>query len=215
MASPKLPWSRLWLCVWRLIPSPLTDGRLLLAADDSVNPKTGKRIYGCDYHYDHAHKANQAKYVWSQNIVQVGLLKWVHGRFTCLPLSWCFYRLQKSVTKEFKTKIEQVIEMVQKIDGFFKCPVLLVVDNWFACQTLIKPLRTAMTNDFHLLSRLRTNTKLYDKTIPSYSGRGRPKKYGACVGNVKQEGKKRKSRAKHVDVFLYGKQRTVRIRHNS
>jgi hypothetical protein len=139
---------------------PMTDGRLLLAADDSVSPKTGKHIDGCDYHYDHAAKTNQAKYVWSQNIVQVGLLKWVHGRFACLPLSWCFYRLQKSVSKEFKTKIEQVIDMVLIIYRFFKFPVLLVVDNWFASKTLVKPLRKEVGENFHLLSRLRTNAKL-------------------------------------------------------
>jgi hypothetical protein len=210
MASPKLPWMRLWQCLWRLIPSPLTDGRLLLAADDSINPKTGKRIHGCDYHYDHAAKANQSKYVWSQNIVQVGLLKWIHGRFACLPLSWCFYRLQKSNNKEFKTKIEQVIDMVLIIYRFFKCPILLVVDNWFACQTLVKPLRKEMKTKFQLLSRLRTNAKLYDKCVPQYSGRGRPRKYGKCIGNVKQEGKKRKKKVKKYDGFIYGKKRTVK-----
>lgn len=120
MASPKLPWMRIWQCLWKLIPMPMTDGHMLLAADDSMNPKTGKHIHGCDYHYDHAAKTNQAKYVWSQNIVQVGLLKLIHGRYACLPLSWCFYRLQKSVTKEFKTKIEQVIDMVLVIYRFFK-----------------------------------------------------------------------------------------------
>ena len=210
IASPKLPWLRLWQCLWRLIPSPLTDGRLLLAADDSVNPKTGKHIHGCDYHYDHAAKANQAKYVWSQNIVQVGLLKWIHGRFSCLPLSWCFYRLQKSNSKEFKTKVEQVIDMVLVIYRFFKFPVLLVVDNWFACQTLVKPLRKEMKTKFHLLSRLRTNAKLYDQRVPQYSGRGRPRKYGKCIGNVKQEGKKRKKKIKKYDVFIYGRKRMVK-----
>ena len=210
MASPKLPWMHLWQCLWRLIPSPLTDGRLLLAADDSINPKTGKHIHGCDYHYDHASKSNQSKNVWAQNIVQVGLLKLIHGRFACLPLSWCFYRLQKSNNKEFKTKIEQVIDMVLVIYRFFKCPVLLVVDNWFASQTLVKPLRKEMKTKFHLLSRLRTNTKLYDKCVPQYSGRGRPPKYGKCIGNVKQEGKSRKKKAKKYDIFIYGKKRTVK-----
>ena len=64
MASRKLPWMQIWQCLWRLIPLPMTEGRLLLAADDSVTPKTGKHIHGCDYHYDHAAKANQAKYVY-------------------------------------------------------------------------------------------------------------------------------------------------------
>ena len=44
MASPKIPWSRLWTCLWKMIPEPLTGDRLLLLLDDSINPKTGKKI---------------------------------------------------------------------------------------------------------------------------------------------------------------------------
>jgi len=28
MASPKIPWQRLWQCLWEMIPAPLTDDRL-------------------------------------------------------------------------------------------------------------------------------------------------------------------------------------------
>jgi len=52
MASTTLPWRRLWQTVWRLIPSPETDGRLLVALDDSLNPKIGKNIFGCDTIFD-------------------------------------------------------------------------------------------------------------------------------------------------------------------
>jgi hypothetical protein len=34
MASVKLPWEALWETWWRAIPSPLVEGRLLLALDD-------------------------------------------------------------------------------------------------------------------------------------------------------------------------------------
>jgi hypothetical protein len=47
MASNKLPWSRLWPQLWNMIPSPVTDGRLLVALDDFINPKTGRKIFGC------------------------------------------------------------------------------------------------------------------------------------------------------------------------
>ena len=46
MASPKIPWKGLWQTLWKMIPDPLTDGRLLLALDDCINPKTGKKILG-------------------------------------------------------------------------------------------------------------------------------------------------------------------------
>lgn len=207
MASPKFPWEALWQCLWRLIPSPLTDGRLILAADDSMSPKTGKKIYGCDYHFDHAAKMNQSHHVWSQNIVQVGLLKWIHGRYVCLPLSWCFYQLQKTCPEGFQTKLEQVEKMVCSIHKVFKQPILLVADSWFSAKTLVTPLRHQLGNDFHFLSRLRTNTKLYDTIIPAYSGRGRPRKYGLCLGNTKELGERYRKKSQCYSTFLYGKQR--------
>ena len=97
MASPKIPWKGLWQTLWKMIPDPLTDGRLLLALDDCINPKTGKKIFGCDKVFDHAAKQNQSKYPWAQNIVAIGLLKTVKGRWACLPLSYRFYHLKKSI----------------------------------------------------------------------------------------------------------------------
>jgi hypothetical protein len=44
MASPKIPWNRLWIRLWKLIPAPETNGRLLVALDDFINPKTGRNI---------------------------------------------------------------------------------------------------------------------------------------------------------------------------
>jgi hypothetical protein len=43
MASSKIPWSRPWPRVWKMIPEPETNGRLLVALDDFINPKTGYR----------------------------------------------------------------------------------------------------------------------------------------------------------------------------
>ena len=73
--------------VWGLIPFPETEGRLLVALDDYINPKIGKNIFGCETIFDHAAKANQSQYPWAQNFVAVGLLKQVKGRWACLFLS--------------------------------------------------------------------------------------------------------------------------------
>ena len=66
MASPKIPWEQLWQRLWQMIDNPLTDGRLLVALDDYINPKTGKKIFGCANVFDHAAKQNQSKYPWAQ-----------------------------------------------------------------------------------------------------------------------------------------------------
>ena len=62
MASPCLPWVSLWHIIWSLIPDPFTDGRLLIALDDSVNNKCGRRIFGCGFFHDHTAKLNQPSY---------------------------------------------------------------------------------------------------------------------------------------------------------
>ena len=72
MASPKLPWDRLWQVLWGLIPDPSVDGRLLVALDDSINNKTGRKIFGCGFFHDHTAKLNQPRYpglrIWSPSV---------------------------------------------------------------------------------------------------------------------------------------------------
>ena len=90
MASTTLPWNRLWSTMWSLIPSPLTDDHLLVVLDDFINPKTGRKIFGCGHFHDHAAKDNQTSYPWSQCVVAIGLLKKVKSRWACLPLNFSF-----------------------------------------------------------------------------------------------------------------------------
>ena len=109
MASPKLPWEKLWKRVWKMIPDPFTDGKLITALDDCINPKVGKKIFACHNFFDHAAKANQSKYPWAQNFVAVGLLKVIKGRWAFLPLAFRFYRLKKDLNNKSlmgKQKIE-------------------------------------------------------------------------------------------------------------
>ena len=97
MASNKLPWGKLWRTLWSMIPDPFSDGRLLVALDDFTNPKTGRKIFGCSHIFDHAAKANQSRYPWTQNVVLVGLLKRIKGRWACLPLAYRFYLPKKAI----------------------------------------------------------------------------------------------------------------------
>jgi hypothetical protein len=219
MASPKIPWARLWTCLWKMIPEPLTVGRLLLLLDDSINPKTGEKIFGCARVFDHAAKQNQSKYPWAQNIVMVGLLKMVKGRWVCLPLSYRFYHLKKTVEAatmkkpvlQFKTKIDQAVEMVISITEVFQQgTILLITDSWFGNGSLYQPLNQGLGRDFHLLSRLRCNNTLFD--LPGAVARknpGRPRKYGKKIGNAASLAKEYQFLAKEYNVNLYGRTRSV------
>ncbi|MGB5218430.1 MAG: transposase [Smithella sp.] len=221
MASPKIPWQRLWKCLWRLIPEPLTNGRLILVLDDYINPKTGKNIFGCAKVFDHAAKQNQSKYPWAQNVVVLGLLKMVKGRWACLPLSHRFYHLKKTIEHgklasikpeiKFETKLEQAVHMITDVaETFPQTKILATTDSWFGNNSLFNPLRQKLGQTFHLLSRLRVNSNIFD--LPdAYAPKspGRPKKYGKKLGNAASLAAEYLPLAKEYDVNLYGRTRTV------
>ena len=221
MASPKIPWKRLWKTLWKMIPNPLTGDRLLLALDDCINPKTGKKIYGCDKVFDHAAKQNQSKYPWAQNIVAIGLLKIVKGRWACLPLSWRFYHLKKSIEKinrsingpkvVFETKLAQAVEMITDIaEAFGQTRIVTITDSWFGNNGLFKPLHNRLGSRFHMVSRLRSNNNVFQlpgrhlKKAP-----GRPRKYGKKLGDAASLAGRFKPLASEYSVNLYGRIRTV------
>jgi hypothetical protein len=223
MASSTLPWDRLWSVLWGLIPNPLVDGRVLVALDDSINNKCGRKIFGSGFFHDHTAKLNQPSYPWSQNIVSIGLLKVVKGRWSCLPLAFRFYFMKKDIeadaptaqksgrTVEFQSKMAQAVEMLKALAAqFADTPVLVVADSWFGNDGLWRPLSESPFG-FDLLSRLRANITLYDlpqARVPEQ--RGRSRKYGARLGSVTDRSAGYRDLACTLSVFLYGKPREVR-----
>jgi len=223
MASNKLPWASLWRRLWTTIPDPLTDGRLLVALDDFINPKTGKKIFGCAHIFDHAAKTNQSKYPWAQNIVFVGLLKRIKDRWASLPFAHQFYLPKKAVasksdnmsitgeTTSFHTKLEQAAQMIiQLAHHFTGVGVTVVCDSWFGNNGLFKPVRKHLGGLFHLLSRLRSNTVLYAMAPKrTKRKRGRSLKYGNRLGTCAEVAARIKPQASTHRVFLYGHYRDV------
>jgi len=223
MASNKLPWGKLWHLLWNMIPDPLSDGRLLVALDDFINPKTGRKIFGCSHIFDHAAKANQSKYPWAQNVVLVGLLRHVKGRWACLPLAHRFYLPKKAIEAKldnikipgkdslFQTKLDQAVEiLIQLSHHFVGVPITVVCDSWFGNNGLFKPLRKHLGDSVHLLSRLRSNIILYTMSQNGTSKkRGRPRKYGHRMGTCAEMAAGFVSHSSIHHVFLYGKYRDV------
>ena len=223
MASPTLPWDRLWQVLWGLIPAPLTDGRLVLALDDCINPKVGRQIFGCETIFDHAAKSNQSRYPWAQNVVMVGLLKSIKGRWACLPLAFRFYLPKKAIEAQtlnvktggkvppFETKLAQASAMIITIASHFAgVPVLVVTDSWFGNNGLFKPVREALGLQFHVLSRLRVSSMLYGlppERLPKQ--RGAKRKYGEKLGSVAALASGFRDSARPYQVRLYGKSRQV------
>jgi len=221
MASTKLPWQQLWVTLWKMIPDPETNGRLLLALDDYINQKTGRKIFGCEKIFDHAAKQNQSKYPWAQNVVTVGLLKIVKGRWACLPLSHRFYHLKKNIEKisqnhnglkiNFETKLKQATDMITEIASVFQPgSIITITDSWFGNNGLWQPIRNELGRRFHMISRLRANNNVFQMPDGHLKkGRGRPRKYGKKIGNASSLANRFKLLAREYDVNLYGRLRTV------
>ena len=218
MASPKLHWQALWQKVWKIIPDPLTNDRLLMALDDYINPKTGKKIFGCANVFDHAAKQNHSKYPWAQNVVAVGLLKIVKGRWACLPLNYRFYHMKKSLEKmagnskiTFESKLDRAAQMITEIaDVYTSTAILVVTDSWFGNNGLWKPLKEILGQRFHMISRLRSNNNVFE--LPDAhrkKGPGRPRKYGKKLGNTSSLADRYKHLVQEFRINLYGRVRTV------
>jgi hypothetical protein len=221
MASAKIPWDSLWQRLWTLIPQPVTNGRLIVALDDYINPKTGKKIFGCSKVFDHAAKQNQSEYPWAQNIVAVGLLKVIKGRWACLPLASAFHHFEKDIAANkptyrgiaiaFKTKYRHAVDMLKNIVVEFAPALLLVVsDSWFGNNGLWAPMRKEIGKQCHMLSRLRANNMLYAMPEkPSKKQVGRAKKYGEKLGCTAILAAINCKHAVEYTINLYGKMRSV------
>ncbi|MCK5190377.1 MAG: transposase, partial [Methylococcales bacterium] len=92
----------------------------------------------------------------------------------------------RGIVIPFQTKLAQAAQMMIEIADYFSTsPLLAVTDSWFGNQGLWKPVRKAIGDRFHILSRLRCNNTLYDqpeKRQPRQ--RGRQRKYGKRLGSV-------------------------------
>lgn len=222
MDSPKLPWAHLWLTLWSaMTPSAKAGERLILALDDFINPKTGKKIFGCASVFDHAAKLNQSSYPWAQNILSVGLLKQIKGRWAYLPMAFRFYHMKKTIeaglikikgkAPAFQTKFEQTVDMLREISKAFPGNMILVVtDSWFGNNGLFAPMREQVGKLTNILSRLRVNSNLFDLPGEPEEGQlGRRRKYGKLAGNARSLAAGLKDLAQAYRVNLYGKQREV------
>ena len=213
MASKCFNWDVIWKAIFKLIPLPLTDGRLIIALDDSTTPKSGKEVFGCEHFFDHAAKHNQSKYPWSQCFVQLGLLKFIHTGWAFLPLLTRFYHSSnKAAAKWFNSKIALACQMILKLSTWTKSPILIVTDSWFGNGKLYNPLKGQLGNRVHILTMLRKNSVLYGfPEVIEGKKCGRPAKYGAKAGSVRDLANEYKAKAQKVTSFVYGKKRDMLV----
>jgi SRSO17 transposase len=187
--------------------------KLILALDDTLIPKYGKKIFGRGIHFDHAAKENLAQYIKGHNWVIIGFLQHMTmlSKWVCFPFAARLFIPEKNVAKgeKFLTKIDIAIEMLREIKQNIILPIVLVADALYAKEKLIKE---CIVQKITLISRLRSDAALYRPVSQiKKKPRGRPAHKGKrlpSIGTLSKES----NRFIKKDIKLYGELKTVRYR---
>jgi IS4 transposase len=95
-------------------------------------------------------------------------------------------------------------------ETFRRTRITVVTDSWFGNNGLWKPLHDQLGLWVDMISRLRSNTNIFELPGPYRTGRaGRPKKYGRKLVSVAAVPARFRPLASRYTVNLYGRDRTV------
>ncbi len=124
---------------------------LFLIVDDTVAQKTGKKMPGCAWHKDGAHRPHVFGHQW----VLFGLLY----KDFLLPL-WANLYHPKGTQGcgPFRTKITLVKKMLQSLCLPAPCKVYLLADGWYWGKPLAQFCRKC---GYHMISQLRSNSVFF------------------------------------------------------
>jgi hypothetical protein len=158
---------------------------LFLVVDDTLAQKTGKKIPGCAWHWDHAQKA----YVFGHQWVLFALLY----KDFLLPLWTKLYHPKGTKgCGSFQTKITLAKRMLQALRLPIPCKVYLLADSWYWAKELALFCRKC---GYHMISQLKSSSVLW------MNGERTKVKTLTTIASAYRE----------VSLFLYGKNKTLQI----
>ncbi|MDQ3631246.1 MAG: transposase, partial [Actinomycetota bacterium] len=163
---------------------------LLIAIDDTLLHRRGRKVHGTHWHHDATANSRQAAVAWGNNWVTIGIVVRLSflDRAVCLPVLFRLWRPRRKQIAAGKSDPERPAkpvlarEMVDLLaarlpDRQIDC----VADSAYATSAWRGlPGRVTMT------SRLRSNAALYAPAPPRTGKRGRPAKWGKRLGSLAQ-----------------------------
>ena len=176
---------RLGALLLRALPWPRDgQGSLIIwtAIDDSVLPKTGKRIAGLAYHFHH--KAGKDERAWpflfGHCWVTLGLIRPTVTRALCFPLRAALYLRAKDCTPaDFRGKVSLALDLLAAVRWPVPVNLHVLADGAYATRDFLRGVRA---RGHHALTRLKCNADLRWPASPKQPGqRGRPRLYGGKV----------------------------------
>ena len=159
---------------------------VFLLLDDTIIKKTGKKIPGCGWHKDHA-----------QNLANVFGHQWVLAALfykqSVLPLGARLYHPKGAKgCGRFQTKIALAKKILQSLRLPVACKLYVLADSWYWCKELALLCRSY---GYHMISQLKSNSIVWVK--------GKRTPVAQLASRI--------SAFREVSVFLYGKNKTLKI----
>jgi len=212
-------WSadELGLGVAVLIAERLLDpgAPLLVAIDDTLAHRLGRKVHGCFWHHDATANSRQAAVAWGNNWVVVGIVVRLGflDRAVCLPVLFRLWRpKRKQIPKdkpdpERPSKPALAREMCDLLAAGLPGRRLHLVGDAAYASGAWRGLPASVT----LTSRLRSNAALYERKPPRTGKRGRPATWGRRLGALAQIATDPATRWAEAAVRRYGKTETLKL----
>ena len=211
--------------VLKFIPK---DASLVVAVDDTLNRKTGKRIWAAGMHHDPLlSTARRAVFSFGHNWVVLSVqlrLPFAPDKVWSLPILMRLYRrkqkkrqpgrprgerkaIGQAPPREYRTRPQLASEMIALLASWLPQRTMHVVgDSEYAGKSISRHL----PENVHLTSRMVMNAALYDRPEKRRKGeRGAPRKKGKRLPSPVELVKSKKVRWTKIRVTLYD--RRVRV----
>ncbi len=205
-------WSadELGLRIAGLIVERLTEPgqAVLLAVDDTLLKRLGRRVHGSHWHHDATANSDKAAVAWGNNWVVVGIVVRLGflDRAVCLPVLFRLWRpKRKGIPKgkpdpERPSKPALAREMVDLLAARLERRIDIVGDAAYASGGW-RGVGATVT----VTSRLRSNAALFARKPPPTGKRGQPRKWGERLQSLAQIALDPTTRWTEASVRRYGK----------
>ena len=197
---------------------------LVVAMDDSLLRKAGRKIPGAGWKRDPLGPPFQTNFVWGQRVLQLSaaLPCGPQGAARMLPIDFRHAPTAKRPRKndaaqkwsDYKQAQKELninavaVERLKQLREDTARPIHLVVDGRFTNATVLKNTPA----DMRLIGRIRADAKLYAVCESKSPGAGRPRRYGAALPTPEEIRKDDSIPWSEVQAFAAGRMHTFRIK---
>lgn len=191
------------------------DTPVLVAVDDTLLQRRGRRVHGAHWHHDATANSNRHTSAWGNNWVTIAIVvrPWFLDRAVCLPV---LFRLWQPRRKEIPkdqpdpqrpSKPVLARELVDLLAARLDDRQVNLVGDAAYASSAARGLPARVT----LTSRLRSNAAIYKPAPPRTGKRGRPAVWGARLPSLAQVAADPATAWTAASVRRYAKTETVML----